>query len=88
MLCKNTVVSTAKGKACHEIKGGWKYMPVTYLQYIDSVRRMQNPAPNMQLLVSGADTYVHRVVGGHIIAAAYSRGLPMFIVDNTTGGGG
>lgn len=63
-------------------------MPVTYLQYIDSVRRMQNPAPNMQLLVSGADTYVHRVVGGHIIAAAYSRGLPMFIVDNTTGGGG
>lgn len=60
-------------------------MPITYLQYIDSVRRSQNLVSDIQFLVSGTDASVRQIVGEHITASAYSRGLPLFIVDNTTG---
>lgn len=60
-------------------------MPITYLEYIASVRHSQNSVSDSQFLVSGTDTSVRQIVGEHITASAYSSRLPLFIVDNTTG---
>ncbi len=60
-------------------------MPITYLQYINSIHQARETIPHIQFLVSGADSAVRQIVGEHIAASAYSHGLPLFIVDNTTG---
>ena len=60
-------------------------MPINYLQYINSVCQTENFELN-RFLVSGADPSVRQIVGEHIAVSAFSRGLSMFIVDNTAGG--
>ncbi len=58
-------------------------MAMDYLQYMNMVRSdAKNPAPP-RFLVSGVDTEVRMVVGNQILASAYSRGLPLFVLDHT-----
>lgn len=58
-------------------------MAANYLQYIGSVQQTNNPYMQMRFLVTGTDPIVRRVVGEHIVESAFSRGLPLIIVDNT-----
>lgn len=53
---------------------------MNYLQYINQYR---NPAVPSCFLVSGSDIKVRTAVAENILSAAHSRGLPLFILDNT-----
>lgn len=59
-------------------------MTVNYLQYIEKFRPGGDLAA--RFLVSGTDPRVRQVVGENIVASAWSRGLPLFLVDNTQTG--
>lgn len=58
-------------------------MPVNYLQYIGSVHKTQNASPSVRFLVSGIDSVVRHIVKENIISSTFSRGIPLFVVDNT-----
>lgn len=58
-------------------------MAVNYLQYINDLQQGGVTFPNVRFLVSGIDAKVRQVVGQNIVASTYSRGMTLFIVDNT-----
>lgn len=60
-------------------------MSANYLQYIGSFYHDQNAFPSVRFLVSGIDPEVRQIVGDNITASTFSRGLPLFIIDNTRG---
>lgn len=58
-------------------------MAMDYLQYMQFVRPdMRNSAP-LRFLVSGVDAGIRTIVGEHVLTSAYTRGLPLFVLDNT-----
>lgn len=59
-------------------------MAVNYLQYIESVQKTASGClSGIRFLVSGADGKVRRIIGENIVSSCRSRGMTLFIADNT-----